>query len=379
MSLTIVPVRTLVQLNEFLRLPWEVYKGNKCWVPPMINDLRDSLDRDKNPTLSKLDYELFVAYLDGKPAGRIFTGIDNVLNTKKSTKIGHFSLFECIEDYSVFKLLLDTASKWLKDRGICVMKGPVAPTGTDSDENKGLLIDAFELPPVLMNSYNPPYYKNFLEQYGFEKDYDLFAYFFAIDEMFNKNLVKDPAKAIEYAKKKYHFRVDPIDTHNIEKETEALKQVLDLAVPDEWPDLVPPSLDEVREMANKLVPIADPELIIIARSEDRPIGFGIALPDYNEVLIHLNGRITPLAAVKYLWYKRKINSIRFFIMFVVPEFRKKGVSYAIYYQTFLNAKKKGYAYGEGSTIGETNAGMRADIEKFGGKRYKTYRIFCKNL
>jgi len=379
MNLSIVPVRTRSQLKEFLKIPWKIYKGNKCWVPPMINDLRNSLDRDKNPTLGKLDFELFLAYLDGKPAGRIFVGIDNILNAKKNTKIGHFSLLECIENYSVFKLLFDTASNWLKDRGMCTIKGPVAPTGSDDDEYKGLLIDAFELPPVLMNSYNPPYYKDFLERYGFEKDYDLFAYYFNAQEMFTDNNVKDPAKAIEYAMKKYNFRVDPIDLNNIEKETEALKQVLDLAVPDEWPDLVPPSLDDVREMAKKLVPIADPDLIIIARSGERPIGFGIALPDYNQVLIHLNGRITPLAALKYLWYKKKINAARFFVMFVIPEFRKKGVSHAIYYQTFLNAKRKGYLYGEGSTIGETNTRMRTDIENFGGKRYKTYRIYYKNL
>ena len=136
---------------------------------------------------------------------------------------------------------------------------------------------------------------------------------------------------------------------------------------------------EAIRLARKLMPVADPDIVIIARSGDQPVGFGIALPDYNQVLIHLNGKITPLAALKYLWYKRKINCVRFFVMFVIPEFRKKGVSYAIYHQTFLNGTKKGYIYGEGSTIGETNTQMRNDIESFGGKHYKTYRIYQKEI
>lgn len=111
----------------------------------------------------------------------------------------------------------------------------------------------------------------------------------------------------------------------------------------------------------------------------KPLVFGIALPDYNQVLIHLNGRINPISALKYLYYKKKINCARAFVMFVIPAFRKKGVSHAIYYQTFINAVNKGYRYGEASTIGETNYSMRKDIESIGAKHYKTYRIYSKKI
>jgi GNAT superfamily N-acetyltransferase len=143
--------------------------------------------------------------------------------------------------------------------------------------------------------------------------------------------------------------------------------------------MVAPTIEDVNELAKKLRPVVDPDLVIIARSGSEAVGFGIALPDYNQILVHINGRITPLAALKYLWYKKRINRVRFFIMFVVPEFRKKGVSYAIYYQTFLNGIKKGFIYGEGSTIGENNTRMRNDIESLGGEKYKTYRIFKKEI
>jgi hypothetical protein len=113
------------------------------------------------------------------------------------------------------------------------------------------------------------------------------------------------------------------------------------------------------------------------RAGDEPVGFGLAIPDYNQVLIHLNGRITPLGALKYFWYKRRITCARIFVMFVVPAFRQRGVAHAIYYRIFERGTAKGYRHGEASTIGETNRQMRADIEKMGGVRYKTYRVYGK--
>lgn len=375
MNMTIVSVKSKSDMNKFIKLPWEIYKNDKNWVPPLIKNLKKNLNKATNSSLENIDFILYLVLSDRKPVGRILTGIDNNLNKKKTSKIGYFSLLETINDYEVFKLLMDTSIKWLKDKNITLIKGPVSPNGIWGDEYKGLLIDDFQNPPVLMNSYNPSYYKDFIEKYGFYKDYDLYAYYMDASLVFKKN----PAKVIDYAKKKYNFYVESLDTKNIEKEIRDLKYIADKAIPEDWTDLVPPSLDDIKKLAKDLLPIADPDLIIIARSENEPIGFGLALPDYNQVLKHLNGKLTPISIIKYFWYKTKIKNIRFFIMLVIPEFRKKGVSYAIYYQTFLNAIKKGYISGEGSTIGETNISMRNDIESFGGKHYKTYRIYKKEI
>lgn len=375
MNVKVISVASRSQLNQFIKLPWKIYKGDKNWVPPLIKDMKNSLSPGDGSTRSKGDRDLFLAYADGKPAGRLLVGIDENLNKEKNLPAGYISLFECINDTEVSKALFDHAKAWFMERGIRLVRGPVSPTGADNDEYKGLLIDAFHLPPVFMNSYNPEYYKKLFEDYGFVKDYDVYAYLLEKESIFSK----DPSRIIEYAKKKYDFRVEPINFNNLEDEIKSIKHVLDLAIPDEWPDLVPPSIEDVRGMANELMPFADPDLILIARSGNEAIGFAIALPDYNQVLIHLNGRLTPLAMLKFLWYKRKIKAIRVFVMFVIPSFRKKGVSHAIYYQTFLNGVKKGYSVGEGSTIGEPNIQMRKDIEGFGGQRYKTYRIFKMEL
>jgi len=366
---------TKSELKQFIMLPWKIYKDDKCWVPPLISDVKASLDPAKNIALNKIVHELFLAIQDGKPVGRIYAGIDTNLNKKKQMNMAFFSMFECIKDYDVAKALLDTACTWAKQNGADFICGPCAVTGTDGDENKGLLVNSFDSPPALMNSYNPAYYMEYIEQYGFVKDYDVFAYHMDAETTFQK----DPTKVIEYAQKRYDFRVDTLDLNNLEKEIKDLKHVMDKAMPSDWPDLVPPSLEEVRDMAKRLVSLAVPELIPIARHGDEAIGFGIALPDYNEVLIRLNGRITPLGALKYLWYKRRIKSARMFAMFVNPEFRGKGVSYAIYYTVFKNAIKKGFTRGEASTIGETNHRMRADIEGTGATHSKTYRIYRKDL
>lgn len=375
MNLEIVNVISQKDLKKFIMLPWSIYNGNPYWVPPLIKDMKETLNRKKNPLFAQGNGEIFLAKHSNKIVGRIMAGIDTALNQKKNANMGYISLFESIDDYEVAKVLFDAAIGWLKTKGINIVRGPVSPSGADSDDFKGLLINAFDSPPMLMNSYNPPYYEGFFEKYGFEKDNDLFAYYLDANSTFTDN----PSKAIQYAMKRYKFRVDTLNLKNLDGEIKALKHVLDVAVPDEWPDLIAPSIEEVTEMARKLVTFADPDIIFIARSGDEPIGFGIALPDYNKVLKHMNGRLTPLSALKFLIYKKKIDSVRFFVMFVVPAFRKKGVSYAIYYHTFLNGIKKGYIWGEGSTIGENNLRMRADIESFGGKKYKTYRMYKKDI
>lgn len=371
----IKPVVSKDEMKQFLKLPWKIYKNDKNWVPPLLNDVKASLDPAKNAALQKIIHQLFLATVDGKPVGRIYAGIDTNLNEKKKMNMAFFSMFETINDRETAHALLDAAAEWARKNGADFICGPCAVTGTDGDENKGLLVDCFDRPPVLMNSYNPSYYVDLIESFGFAKDYDVFAYHIDRETTFQK----DPGKVIEYAQKRYDFRVDTLNLKDLDNDIKAIKQVMDKAMPDEWPDLVPPSLEEVRDMAKRLVPLAEPSIIPIARHGDEAIGFGIALPNYNEVLMHLNGRITPLGALKYLWYKRRIKTARMFVMFVVPEFRSKGVSFALYYNAFNNALKKGFTSGEASTIGETNLRMRADIEGTGAQHYKTYRIYRKEL
>ena len=151
-------------------------------------------------------------------------------------------------------------------------------------------------------------------------------------------------------------------------------------MPDTWNHLSPPSLNEIKTEINRMKRLIDPDLIYIARSnENKPIGCVWAFPDYNQVLIRLNGLLNPLGLLKFWWYKRKINGMRIFSQFVIPEYRDKAVNGAIFYKLLLQAKKKKYIYGEASTIGEMNLKSIATVEKSGGQLYRIYRIYQKDL
>lgn len=372
-GIDIVEIKDRQGLKKFIDFAWDIYKGDSCWVPPLKSDMMDTLTGKNNPLFKNGPHTFFMVYRYGKPAGRILTGINENLNKKKNRNEGYISLFECVDDEEISCALFDAALSWLKARGVTCVKGPVSPT--NGDDYRGLLVEGFDGPPVLMNSYNPPYYVSLFEKSGFKKHLDLYAYYYDLSIIDLDRY----ARPVEYAMKRYDFRVEPIKLKYIEREMLDIKQVLDAAMPEEWEDLTPPSIEEIKAEARKLRHLADPNLIYIARNGCRPIGFSVALPDYNQVLRHLNGRIFPWGFLKFLWLKRKISGGRLFVLFVIPEYRKKAVSSAILFKTLQAAKARGYIYGEGSTIGETNTSMIRDAEGMGGKHYRTYRIFYKDL
>lgn len=373
-NIHISEVKSRDQENEFIKLPWKIYKDDKFWVPPLISEFRKTVRGENNSLKEAGPYTLILAYRDGEVCGRLCIGINELLNNAKSYKEGYLSLFECVNDFNVAKAMFDYGAKWMKDRGMERMIGPLSVP--DGDDNRGLLMDNFQDPPMIMNVYNPEYYNKLFEDYGFYKYWDCYAYSYDITRETNERF----HRVSSYAMKKYNFKVDILNLKNIEKDMEDIKKIIELAMPEDWEDFIPPSDDEIRIIANNLVPVADPELICIARTnEGKPIGFNIALPDYNQAIKHMGGRLFPFGFLKFLYYKRKINRVRLFVLFVVPEFRKKGVAGAIYLKVLEAAKRKGYTFGEGSTIWEYNTIMQRDAESVGGKIYKTYRIYKKDL
>ncbi|MBA1335323.1 MAG: hypothetical protein HPY66_0945 [Firmicutes bacterium] len=367
---TIEEVKDSNGLKRFAEFAWSVYRDDPYWVPPLKGEILSTLEGKDNPLFMNGPHALFIAYKDTEVSGRICVGINETLNNKKNKAEGYVCMFECCSDYNVASALFERAEQWLGDRNIDLVKGPISPT--NGDDLRGLLVEGFNGPPVLMNSYNPRYYRDFFERYGFVKYLDLYAYYWDVKDIPEERYLK----AVDYAMKRYRFRVDALRLDQFDREMEDIKTVMDTAMP-EWDDLTPPTLEEVRAIGRKLRPLADPELIYIARSGGYPIGFSIGLPDYNQVLKHLNGRMFPFGFLKYLWLKNRITGMRVFVLFVIPEFRKKAVSGTMFLKYIQTAKKKGYTYVEGSTIGETNMDMRRDAERAGGKHYRTYRIYSK--
>lgn len=362
-------------LNDFVDFIYENYEGDKNFVPPLRSDYIkyvQGVDNDLNEAGPNIKY---ICYDDGRVVGRLLVGVNNIINEYHGFKEGYISLFECVENYEYAEKLLDKAIEFLKSHGMTKVKGPLSLPG--GEDNRGFIVDNFDAQPFIMNTYNKKYYNDFFIKYGFEKYFDCYAY---KDTIENADIERYE-KLVPYAMKKFDFRVDNINLSNVDKDAMDIMNVLERALPREWDDFAPPREEEIRKIVKQLVPFADSDLIFIARDNktNEPIGFNITLPDYNQAIKKMNGRLFPFGFLKFLYYKRKINRIRFFVLFVVPEYRKKGVTSVMYLKTYLNALKKGYTELEGSTIWEYNRDMMNDVESFGAKINITYRIYQKDI
>lgn len=362
-------------LNDFVDFIYENYEGDKNFVPPLRSDYIkyvQGVDNDLNEAGPNIKY---ICYDDDKVVGRLLVGVNNIINEYHGFKEGYISLFECVENYEYAEKLLDKAIEFLKSHGMTKVKGPLSLPG--GEDNRGFIVDNFDAQPFIMNTYNKKYYNDFFIKYGFEKYFDCYAY---KDTIENADIERYE-KLVPYAMKKFDFRVDNIDLTNVDKDAMDIMNVLERALPREWDDFAPPREEEIRKIVKQLVPFADSDLIFIARDNktNEPIGFNITLPDYNQAIKKMNGKMFPFGFLKFLYYKRKINRLRFFVLFVVPEYRKKGVTSVMYLKTYLNALKKGYTELEGSTIWEYNRDMMNDVESFGAKINITYRIYQKEI
>lgn len=372
-NIQIKVVKTRQDRRCFVELPWTIYRDDPNWIPPLLMDMYNTLDPKKNALLRLGPNSFFLAWRNGTPVGRLGVGMDYRLNEAKNEKLSYITLFESIESYQVAEALFDTGLKWLRENGAEIVTGPQSPS--NGDDYRGLLIDGFDSPPVLLNSYNPKYYVDYMERYGFCKQFDRYAYYY--------DLTGEPlerlTRGVDLIEKRYGFKVRKLDLKNLDREIMVIKEVVDKSMPD-WPDMIPPSEEELKAEAEKLRQLAVPDLVLFVESRDGEcLGLAVALPDYNQVLARLNGRLFPIGFLKYLWYRRKITGTRMFALFVTPQGRRRGVSAVLYHYTMTNARRLGYTYGEGSTIHEFNRRMTLDAEKAGGKLYKTYRVYNMSL
>lgn len=368
------PVVTKRDWRVFINLPWLLYKNDPYWVPPLRSEMWDTVNPQKNPLMKLGPYQYFIAWQNGQPVGRIGTGIDEKLNREKNKKEGYITLFESIDDYEVAKDLFDTALGWLRERGIESVTGPQSPS--NGDDYRGLLIKGFDSEPVLLNTYNPPYYVEFFDRYGFTKCFDRFAFYYDL----SKPVTERFEESVALLKTRYQFTTRNLDLKNLDQELVGIEKLLVRSWPEDWPDMVPPGMEELKDEVGKLLPVADRDLLVVAvDAQEEIVGLAVALPDYNQVFKRLNGRLFPIGFLKFLWYKRKIDGGRSLILMVDPAYHKKGVSAAMYLHMFQSALQKGYKYGEGSTVHEFNTKMVNDAIRAGGDLYKIYRIYQKAL
>jgi GNAT superfamily N-acetyltransferase len=360
---------------KFIRLPWELYKDDKYWVPPLIFDARKNLDRNKNPFFKHAEFDMFLAERDGNAVGRIAAIKNDNHNNFHKDKAGFFGFFETIDDSDVSDMLLETACQWCKDKGMDDIRGPVNPSTNDEC---ALLIDGFDSSPVFLMTYNPPHYKDKIEGFGFEKAMDMYAFRIPAEVITDSKVMNKLERMAGMIKQRSNIVTRNINMKELESEVRKIEEVYNSAWENNW-GFVPLTTEEFDYMAESLKMVVDPNLVIFAEVDGKPAGFTLALPDFNQVLKKMNGRLLPLGFFKLMYYKRKIDWLRVIIMGVKPEYQKRGIDSVFYLETIKNGNSGGYGGAEISWVLEDNMAMRQTAEKLGAKIYKTYRIYNKHL
>ncbi|MBN1272165.1 MAG: GNAT family N-acetyltransferase [Candidatus Aminicenantes bacterium] len=356
--------------KNFLFFPWKVYKGDPNWVPPLIADMKDKLNKTKNPFFEHADIDLFLAYRGNEVVGRIAAILDENHIKFHQEKAGFFGLYESYEDPDVAEKLLDAASNWCRARKMEILRGPM---NISMNDECAFLLEGFDSPPVYLLAYNPPYYLELMEQCGLKKAKDLYAYFMTRDH--------DTAEKVDHIvnkiKNETSVKLRSVDVRQI-KEAEKIKYVYNNAWEKNW-GFVPWTEKEMEHIFRKLRLFADPKIVILAEEGDKPIGFAFGFPNYNEVIQRIKGRLTPLGILKFLYYKNKIKGMRAVVFGILKEYRNTGVSYLLYSELNKRGIERGYQWCETSWQLEDNDAVNRFTESIGGKLYKKYRIFEKKI
>jgi len=382
LNFRVIPVTTAAEQELFLDLPQLVYAGDANWVAP----LRSSVAKQFAPTNPFFQYgklQQFIAVTEAptsqnpsglRPLGRIVAAINQRLIEREGTQIGLFGYFECVENFAVAQALFTAACEWLQSQGTTLVRGPI---DLSTHNNCLFLVDGFDSPPMVMMPYNPPYYPQFVEQAGWHKAKDAYAYTFPLD----RPLPEEFAKAYRIATKSgVTFRPLRTKGEGFQEDCISLYHLFTTAFAGNWSS-TPRTQEEFLEEAKELQSLVDPDVFPIAEYEGKMIGFWMGLPDYNIALKQVRGKLNWLGILKFLWYRRQIDQGRVIAICSLPEFRRKMVPLALIYLGMMGGQKKGKPYkrAELSWVYEDNFPSRKLIEASGGTIYKTYRIYEKTL
>ena len=369
-GIEISQVRSQHDLKAFIKFPWQIYRNDPAWVPPLIIERKAFLNRKRHPFYEHGDAELFLARRDGQIVGRIMASDDPNYNALHQSNVGCFGLFESIDDVDVAKALLNAAGDWLRSRGRTQITGPI-----DYSTNYvcGLLVDGFEHPPTIMTAHNPPYYARLIEAAGFEKEVDWYAWWF------------DPKNAplarlrglVERRARNTSAKIRQINLKDLAGDSQRLAAVFNEAWKNNW-GFVPFTAAESAHMAKEMRPLIDPRMTLIAEIDDTPVAFVICVPDINVALKHLDGRLTrfglPFGLLKLLWHRRKVRKARFVALGVVEKYRRAGIAEMLVLQVMEEGAGRGFK-GELSMTLEGNLLINRFIQAMGASIYKTYRIY----
>lgn len=368
--------------DEFLRMPWTVgMDKNPLWVPPLLDDVRRTLDPKKSPFLKHAELQCFIAYEAGRPVGRITAHIDYEFDKQWPSEPGvaFFGFFECKDDPAAARALFDAAEAWARKKGRTSIRGPFSP---DSKGEVGVLIDGFDTPPRIGTTYNAPYLPKLIEGAGYSKAKDLYGWWYvansAIDPLTKK--LADKTRGLP------NVRVRTMDLKYLHREIDIVRDVYNEAWNENW-SFVPFTTEEIEIIASEYKNFLDPEIALVAEVDGNPAAICFAIPDLNEVVRDFDGEIMrrPLNLAKLLWRLKfaRPKAARLILLGVKSQYRasrKYGALVAVLYEEVARrGSKRGYLGGELGWTLEDNDMINRGIERMGAKRYKTFRVYSKQL
>lgn len=378
MTLEIEQVTSERQLREFIKVPWKVYEDDPNWVPWLFFERLEFFNKKKNPFFEHAEADYFIARRDGRSIGTIAAILNHRHNEFQQENVAHFGVFEVVDDREAGVALLETAADWARKRGVERILGPM--TFSTNDES-GMLIEGFGEPPVVLMTYNPRYYLEIMEAAGFQKAMDLLAWLGITEEIVH-GMPEKVKRVVGKVKDRYELQVRPIRMDDWDAEIERIKKIYNSAWERNW-GFVPMTDGEIEHMADGLKLILDPALIFMVEHKGEAVGFSLTLPDVNQPLRRIRpgpSSLRSYLAVARLYFSRyKTDLARVMALGVVEKYRGRGVDALMYYETAKAALERDYQRLEASWILETNDMMNRPIQLLGGKVYKKYRLYEKQL
>ncbi len=355
--------------QDFLKLPYRIYQHNEDYVFPLLDELNHFLDPKKNPFFNHAEAELWIARnSEGIAVGRIAAAVDQYNNEHQKEDVGFFGFFEAEDNHELAELLLSTARDWIQSKGMKIMRGPGC--FTSNHDFFGVQVSGKWNRPVVGMPYNPEYYPTQFENFGMTGAKDLWAWHLETDGEIPTKI----QRLIDRVVSRPGLSIRTMDMKKFEEEANLIRNLYNSSWSENW-GFIPMDDDDFAFSANDMKSMVNPEFLLIAEFEGKPVGFSLTIPDFNQATWGMKGKMLPFGWLKFLLAKRKINYARMPLMGVLPEYRRMGIDLALVYRTMKATFEQGITAGELSWILDDNKPMNRILEGYGAEVYKTYRIY----